>query len=509
MAMAENESGDERKEVNVSMESDAGPKSPWNRPVDKGADAPVMGAASWPALSVTQRPKNVEAASKPQMAASEGTNSGGQQLISANDQASSGPQKNSNSSHKHGQNRHNKSGSKRHPNGMPPFPVPVPYYQPMPPHVFPSMVPSPVPLPGFGYHPFPPPFPGPENHMAKTGSETPMQALGPPVHGIDANRNLQPSPRGDTNVNGPNHSSRRPSVPEAGAQPYPAWPYPRTFGPRDILPNPAMPRGFVRPPVFGPAPAFVGGPSIPGPVPMYYVSAGPPGSVRAAFPPRFGPHPMNPWVPMLPPEMLSLRDNILKQIEYYFSDENLQTDHYLISQMNDEGWVPVSVIADFKRVKRMSTDITFILYALQSSEAVEVQGDKVRKRDNWSKYVVPSSKDQNTGIVAGNIQDEQFNEWKKEGTCAAATICSSNSDNLVELSANRESLEAQNNTRAHSSVEMDVCHSDKDSPNGKLSSQSSIIHLDQKIERSVPFEDQSKMTEANAGAHQNVIKLSN
>lgn len=503
MAMAENESGDERKEVNVSMESDAGPKSPWNRPVDKGADAPVMGAASWPALSVTQRPKNVEAASKPQMEASEGTNSGGQQLISANDQASSGPQKNSNSSHKHGQNRHNKSGSKRHPNGMPPFPVPVPYYQPMPPHVFPSMVPSPVPLPGFGYHPFPPPFPGPENHMAKTGSETPMQALGPPVHGIDANRNLQPSPRGDTNVNGPNHSSRRPSVPEAGAQPYPAWPYPRTFGPRDILPNPAMPRGFVRPPVFGPAPAFVGGPSIPGPVPMYYVSAGPPGSVRAAFPPRFGPHPMNPWVPMLPPEMLSLRDNILKQIEYYFSDENLQTDHYLISQMNDEGWVPVSVIADFKRVKRMSTDITFILYALQSSEAVEVQGDKVRKRDNWSKYVIPSSKDQNTGIVAGNIQDEQFNEWKKEGTCAAATICSSNSDNLVELSANRESLEAQNNTRAHSSVEMDVCHSDKDSPNGKLSSQSSIIHLDQKIERSVPFEDQSKMTEANAGAHQN------
>ena len=84
--MAENEIGDERKEVNVSMESGAGPKSPWNRPVDKGADAPVMGAASWPALSDTQRPKNIEAASKPQMATSEGTNSGGQQLISANDQ---------------------------------------------------------------------------------------------------------------------------------------------------------------------------------------------------------------------------------------------------------------------------------------------------------------------------------------------------------------------------------------------------------------------------------------
>ena len=32
------------------------------------------------------------------------------------------------------------------------------------------------------------------------------------------------------------------------------------------------------------------------------------------------------------------------------SDENLQTDHYLISQMDAEGWVPISTIADFKRV---------------------------------------------------------------------------------------------------------------------------------------------------------------
>ena len=32
------------------------------------------------------------------------------------------------------------------------------------------------------------------------------------------------------------------------------------------------------------------------------------------------------------------------------SDENLHSDHYLISQMDDQGWVPISVIADFKRV---------------------------------------------------------------------------------------------------------------------------------------------------------------
>lgn len=306
MAMAENESADDRKEVNGSgTESGGGPKSPWKRPVDKGADTPVMGAASWPALSDTQRPKNLEADSK----FCEGTNSEVQQPTYASEQASSGVQKPLNSPHKHGQNRHHRSGSKRHPNSVPQFPVPVPYYQPVVPHVFPPLVPSPIPVPGPVYQPFPPPaFPGAENQMAKGGVEAPMQAHGPPIHSNDANRNSQQSPRGDTNVNGPTLSSRRPIVPEGGGQPHPAWPYPRAFGPRDILLNPAMSRGFVRPSFFGPPPAFVGGPGFPGPVPMYYVPAGPPGSFRAAFPPRFPPHPMNPLVPMLPPEMQALRD---------------------------------------------------------------------------------------------------------------------------------------------------------------------------------------------------------
>lgn len=32
------------------------------------------------------------------------------------------------------------------------------------------------------------------------------------------------------------------------------------------------------------------------------------------------------------------------------SDENLQNDHYLISLMDAQGWVPIAIIADFKRV---------------------------------------------------------------------------------------------------------------------------------------------------------------
>lgn len=461
---------------NESLSSEGGPKSPWKRPVDKSREGHVMGAEAWPALSDAQRPKNPEVESKLPMD-SEGTNSGAQQPAFASGQASAGQQRYS--SHKHGQNRHHKSGSKRNPNGVPPFPVHVPYYQPVVPHVFPPMVPSPVPLAGYGYQPFPPPFPGVENQMAKAGSEAALQAFGPPVHGIDGNRNIQPPPQGDPNVNGPNLSRRRSNVPEAGGM-YNAWHYPRAFGPRDGMVNQAMARAFSRPSFFGPAPTFVGGPNFHGPQPMYYISAPPPGSMRVPFPPHFASHPM---VSMPPPETLALMDNIVKQIEYYFSDENLQTDHYLISQMDNQGWVPISIIADFKRVKRMSTDIPFILDALQSSMAVEVQGDRVRKRENWSKYVAGSTehtstqkaqmtKDQNTSIVDC--------EPKKGSTS-----------------------EAETSSCAYSIGEKAVYDSDRQNPDdenasshARLSSQSSIKHFDPDMRNDISIQDPSRTVES-------------
>ncbi|XP_062014799.1 la-related protein 1A-like [Rosa rugosa] len=84
----------------------------------------------------------------------------------------------------------------------------------------------------------------------------------------------------------------------------------------------------------------------------------------------------------------SLRGDIMKQIEYYFSDENLnKPDRYLISLMDDKGWVPVPIIAGFHRVKAMCKSVTFILESLLDSSIVEVRGNRIRRRDVWSKYV--------------------------------------------------------------------------------------------------------------------------
>ncbi|TYI26358.1 hypothetical protein ES332_A05G109400v1 [Gossypium tomentosum] len=381
MVMAENEAGYDPKEV----------KSPWKTPMidaQKVADAPVMGTKSWPDLGGTQQPHDnaslVADGSAPAPSVEQGA---------AGQQKPNGP-RNTNASHKHSSARHQKSGSKRYPNAGPQFPVTLPYYQPpIPPPVFHPMVPPPqhMAVPGYGYQPVPGPFPGIDPQLVKSGSETTKNAFGPPVQGIDASRNMQPPPRGDSNAYPANFSNRRPNMQETGHL-NPGWNHQRTFNPREPInmPQGMGPRPFARPPFFGPAPGFMVGPNFPGAV--YYMPVAPPGSIRGPHPPCFVPYPMNPGTAMFPPETVTLRANIVKQIEYYFSDANLRNDHYLISLMDDLGWVPIYKIADFKRVKRMSTDIQFILDALLVSSTIEVQGDKIRRRDEWSKWVPASSK---------------------------------------------------------------------------------------------------------------------
>ncbi|KAI3776502.1 hypothetical protein L1987_46287 [Smallanthus sonchifolius] len=112
--------------------------------------------------------------------------------------------------------------------------------------------------------------------------------------------------------------------------------------------------------------------------PFVYVPTLPPESYRGA-----------PIVPGTePPPMLSV--SILRQIEYYFSDANLVKDNYLRSNMDAEGWVPVSLIAGFPRVQSLTSDMQMILSSLRESTVVEVQGETVRRRNDWRKWVKPS-----------------------------------------------------------------------------------------------------------------------
>ncbi|XP_054777250.1 la-related protein 6A [Prosopis cineraria] len=72
-----------------------------------------------------------------------------------------------------------------------------------------------------------------------------------------------------------------------------------------------------------------------------------------------------------------LKLKIIKQVEYYFSDENLPADKYLIGflRKNKEGFVPISVIASFRKMKKLSQDHSLIVAALKESSLLVVSGD--------------------------------------------------------------------------------------------------------------------------------------
>lgn len=72
-----------------------------------------------------------------------------------------------------------------------------------------------------------------------------------------------------------------------------------------------------------------------------------------------------------------LRDKIVKQVEYYFSDENLPTDKFLLKYVtrDKEGFVPVKVIASFRKVKKLIKETSIIAAALRESSLLVVSPD--------------------------------------------------------------------------------------------------------------------------------------
>lgn len=387
--MAENEGtgtgtgtgGDDQKEV-VS----GPPKSPWKTTAAVDSSSSPVTSDSWPALSDAQQrtPKSISVDSRTpksppplqQSAPADAAEPSSPAPPGSAEQQKSNGRGNPKASNKSSGARSQKMGPKHYPNGVPHFAVPLPYHQPGMPPVFHTMVPMPhIPVHGYFYQPAPGPFPSADTHV-------PLQAFTP----VDGS--YRPSPRPAASAYDAKSLKRRPELQDQNFQSTPRQNQQPVASKENVQSQQPMgPRPFVRPPFF-PVPGFIDGSSFPGPPgAIYYVPSAPPGSVRMPYPPFFPPYPLSPGPPMVPSATVSLKGSIVKQIEYYFSDENLQNDHYLLSLMDDHGWVPISIIADFKRVKKMSTDISFILDALQVSTTIEIQGDKVRRRDEWSKWI--------------------------------------------------------------------------------------------------------------------------
>ncbi|EYU18076.1 hypothetical protein MIMGU_mgv1a019939mg, partial [Erythranthe guttata] len=130
------------------------------------------------------------------------------------------------------------------------------------------------------------------------------------------------------------------------------------FVPPPPPPPPFGPRPIVNPMVYQDVP-----PPPPPPPHFYYVSGGPPPR-QDFFRPMPMRMPMLPFPPMFfPVQKPGVSSQILKQIEYYFSNDNLVKDIFLRQNMDAEGWVPIKLIAGFRKVS-LRTDERYDLMSL-------------------------------------------------------------------------------------------------------------------------------------------------
>ncbi|KAK1235659.1 hypothetical protein PQX77_001101 [Marasmius sp. AFHP31] len=112
-----------------------------------------------------------------------------------------------------------------------------------------------------------------------------------------------------------------------------------------------------------------------------------------------GQHPWpTPLTPLanIPIVLDEIRYRLLGQLEYYLSEENMAKDMWLRRKMSSDGWIPLSVIAAFNRIKQLTDNLGLVREVLGYSEHVEVsddyelEGARVRMRDEgWKRFLLP------------------------------------------------------------------------------------------------------------------------
>lgn len=128
--------------------------------------------------------------------------------------------------------------------------------------------------------------------------------------------------------------------------------------------------------------------------------------------------PKKEWVP--PDD--TVKDKIIKQVEFYFSDANIVKDAFLLKHVkrNKEGYVSIKLLTSFKKVKSLTKDWRSVCYSLEQSSKLHVnsEGTKVKRRDPLPDPVeVDDSCYSRTIVVANLLNDnpsiESINEQFK------------------------------------------------------------------------------------------------
>ncbi|VVC90768.1 unnamed protein product [Leptidea sinapis] len=115
----------------------------------------------------------------------------------------------------------------------------------------------------------------------------------------------------------------------------------------------------------------------------------------------------------------TLKDLIKKQIEYYFSPENLSRDFFLRRKMAPDGTIPVTLIASFHRVRALTADVQLVLDAIRDSEKLQLlQAFKVRTAFEPTKWpildITTGNNDESTEKQTKTDEHEQVEDKTSE-----------------------------------------------------------------------------------------------
>lgn len=83
-----------------------------------------------------------------------------------------------------------------------------------------------------------------------------------------------------------------------------------------------------------------------------------------------------------------LKEYIKGQTENYFSIENLEQDFFLRRKMDEQGFLPVSLIAGFHRAQALSTNLNLILETRKIAQKWKLWTRK-RKKKEQEKWPIP------------------------------------------------------------------------------------------------------------------------
>jgi len=78
----------------------------------------------------------------------------------------------------------------------------------------------------------------------------------------------------------------------------------------------------------------------------------------------------------------SLSAAIKKQVEFYFSRENLKHDSFLVAQMDANHYVPISVILEFSKIKALTSSAAQIVDAMKDSTVCSLDSTRAMIKPN-------------------------------------------------------------------------------------------------------------------------------